>query len=29
LVGALIALGVSVYVGRLAAQAIRRAGVED
>lgn len=27
--GALIALGVSVYVGRLAARAIKRAGVED
>jgi uncharacterized membrane protein YdjX (TVP38/TMEM64 family) len=27
--GALIALGVSLYVGRIAARAIRRAGVED
>jgi len=29
LAGALIALGVSVYVGRIAARAIKRAGVDD
>jgi len=29
LVGALVAVGVSVYVGRLAARAIKRAGVEE
>lgn len=28
-IGALIALGVSIYVGRIAARAIKRAGVED
>jgi uncharacterized membrane protein YdjX (TVP38/TMEM64 family) len=29
LIGALIAVGVSIYVGRIAARAIRRAGVEE
>ena len=29
LIGALIALGVSIYVGRIAARAIKRAGVDD
>ena len=29
LIGALIAIGVSVYVGRIAARAIRKAGVDD